>query len=418
MPGMGRSVRGADRGAVGSGSAFVGPPGSTWSDAGLAELTGRADRPGLGPPPGLVPGVHALAGSIARHSSRIGRTVDVDPLELMADRARSMGLGRNGPVSCGGSTRLLPARDDWMAVSLSRPSDWDLVPAWLGLPTGVDAGDWAPVARAVAGSTTGELLDRSAGLGLPVARVGERRHRPPAPGGTADGIDGIVGIACHRLGATSRPPADAGDLVVADLSALWAGPLVGAVLVGVGARVVKVESTTRPDSARVGSPRHFAGLDRGKEPVTVDLTTQLGRTELHGLVDGADVVITSARPRALEQLGLRPADAVRTGRPRVWVMVTGYGTDPGSADRVAFGDDAAAAGGLVVRDDRGPCFCADAVADPVTGLAASAAVLRALADGGEHLLVASMADVAGGLVDGPGAGASAGARPATGVGPG
>ena len=50
-------------------------------------------------------------------------------------------------------------------------------------------------------------------------------------------------------------------------------------------------------------------------------------------------------------------------------MVTGYGTEPGSADRVAFGDDAAAAGGLVVWDERGPCFCADAVADPVTGLA-------------------------------------------------
>jgi crotonobetainyl-CoA:carnitine CoA-transferase CaiB-like acyl-CoA transferase len=206
----------------------------------------------------------------------------------------------------------------------------------------------------------------------------------------------------------ARPPADIGDLVVVDLSALWAGPLVGSVLVRLGARVVKVESTTRPDGARVGSPRHFATLDRGKEPATLDLTTPVGRSHLHRLVEGADVVITSARPRALEQLGLDPVEAVCAGRPRVWVMVTGYGTDPGSAARVAFGDDAAAAGGLVVRDDQGPCFCADAVADPVTGLAASAAVLRALADGGEHLLVASMADVAGSLVDAPGPGPSTG----------
>ena len=182
-------------------------------------------------------------------------------------------------------------------------------------------------------------------------------------------------------------------------SALWAGPLVGAVLVRTGARVIKVESTTRPDGARVGSPRHFAALDQGKESVTLDLTTPSGSARLGRLVDGADVVITSARPRALEQLDLDPTGSVRTGRPRVWLMITGFGTDPGSADRVAFGDDAAAAGGLLVWDDRGPCFCADAVADPVTGLAASAEVLRALADGGEHLLVASMADVAGGLVD-------------------
>jgi len=238
-----------------------------------------------------------------------------------------------------------------------------------------------------------------------VARVGERRRRPPVPGPTADGVAGVVG---RRLGTVARPPADIGDLVVVDLSALWAGPLVGSVLVRLGARVVKVESTTRPDGARVGSPRHFATLDRGKEPATLDLTTPVGRSHLHRLVEGADVVITSARPRALEQLGLDPVEAVCAGRPRVWVMVTGYGTDPASAARVAFGDDAAAAGGLVVRDDRGPCFCADAVADPVTGLAASAAVLRALADGGEHLLVASMADVAGSLVDPPGPGPSTG----------
>ncbi|HEX7459470.1 MAG TPA: CoA transferase [Acidimicrobiales bacterium] len=218
----------------------------------------------------------------------------------------------------------------------------------------------------------------------------------------------------HRLGAVARPPADIGDLVVVDLSALWAGPLVGAVLVRAGARVVKVESTTRPDGARVGSPRHFATLDHGKMPETVDLTTPFGRSHLQRLVAGADVVITSARPRALEQFGLDAAESLRAGRSRVWVMVTGYGTGPGSADRVAFGDDAAAAGGLVVRDERGPCFCADAVADPVTGLAASAAVLGALVAGGEHLLVASMADVAGSLVDAPGPGPS----PGTGTGQG
>src|SRR5665213_3341373 len=412
---MGGSVGGADQRVAGTGPAIVGRPRSTWSDSGLEALTGRADGPGLGPPAGMVPGVCALAESIARDSSRIGRTVDVDPLEVMGDRARLLGLGRNGSVSCGGSTRLLPASDNWMAVSLARPSDWELVPAWLGLGAEVSVGDWARVARVVAASTADELLGRSAGLGLPVARVGERQRRPPAPGRTADGIAGVTG---HRLGTVARPPADMADLVVIDCSALWAGPLVGAVLVRAGARVVKVESTTRPDGARAGSPRHFATLDHGKELATVDLTTPVGRSHLHRLVAGADVVITSARPRALEQLGLDPAASVRVDRPRVWVMVTGYGADPGSADRVAFGDDAAAAGGLVVRDDRGPCFCADAVADPVTGLAASAAVLRALADGGEHLLVASMADVAGSLVDGPGPWPSTGEGPSTGMGHG
>ena len=41
-------------------------------------------------------------------------------------------------------------------------------------------------------------------------------------------------------------------------------------------------------------------------------------------------------------------------------------------DWVGFGDDAAVAGGLVAWDDAGPVFCADAVADPATGLVGAA----------------------------------------------
>ena len=116
--------------------------------------------------------------------------------------------------------------------------------------------------------------------------------------------------------------------------------------------------------------------------MALDLGTAAGRRGLRPDGRRADVVITSARPRALDQLGLDPAalGAARAA-PGVAVDHRLRDADPGSADRVAFGDDAAAAGGLVVGDDRGPCFCADAVADPVTGLAGAAAVLAALADG-------------------------------------
>jgi hypothetical protein len=297
-------------------------------------------------------------------------------------------------VSCGGSTRLLPAADGWLAVSLARPSDWELVAAWLGTVAPVAPEDWLRVAAAVRSSKLDVLMARSTGLGLPVAQVGERQARTPLPVGTTAGIAGVPG---RRL-ATGQPPADIADLVVADLSALWAGPLVGALLVRAGARVVKVESSSRPDGARLGTPAHFDSLNAGKEQVALDLATPAGRRTLQRIVDEADIVITSARPRAIEQLGLDPEGSLRDGRVRVWLSITGYGRDPGSADRVAFGDDAAAAGGLVVRDHRGLCFCADAVADPLTGLAATAAVLGALVQGGDHLLDASMSDVAGSMV--------------------
>jgi crotonobetainyl-CoA:carnitine CoA-transferase CaiB-like acyl-CoA transferase len=74
------------------------------------------------------------------------------------------------------------------------------------------------------------------------------------------------------------------------------------------------------------------------------------------------------------------------------VSITGYGREGNAADLVAFGDDAAVAGGLVAADGAGgPVFCADAVADPLTGLYAAAA---ALAVEGGALVSVPMAGVA------------------------
>ncbi|MGD0880550.1 MAG: CoA transferase [Acidimicrobiales bacterium] len=384
---MGRTAVGTDPGTTADGVAPA--EDGAWMASGLQELTGRPDGPGLGPPPGLVGGVRDLAAAIARDSAALGRPVVVDPLALMAARARHGRMVRGGSISVGGASRLVPVADGWMAVSLARPSDWELVAAWLGLRAPVGDGDWGRVESAMAPFGADELVARSAGLGLPVARVGERR----GPGGGPD----RTGVSVAALGPGS-PPVALSDLVVADLSTLWAGPLVGALLVRGGARVVKVESVTRPDGARRGRPEHFASLNDGKESTRLAWGTPAGRTELDRIIAGSDVVITSARPRALDQLGLDPVSTVRDGRPRAWLSVTGYGSDPGSRERVAFGDDAAAAGGLVVWDDRGPCFCADAVADPLTGLAAAAAVMAALARGGDHLIDASMSDVSAEVV--------------------
>ncbi len=362
---------------------------SAWAATGLRELTGRPDGPGLDPPPGLVAGVTALADQIAEFSGHLGMQVRVDPLGVLAARAAEAGLHRGGDRSCGGRARLLAAADGWVAVNLARPDDWVLAAAWLELPGPVAEEEWGPIADRVGRTARATLLDRAILLGLPVGALGERT--PVTGTGPAPGIR-------TRVSAEGRPFAAVSDLIVADLSTLWAGPLVGALLGECGARVVKVESSGRLDGARYGPPSFFHSLNGGKESVVADLTSAVGRRLLHEVVAGADVVLTSARPRALEQLGLDPDAVVRDGRPRVWLSITGYGCNGRAAGRVAFGDDAAAAGGLVVWDDRGPCFCADAVADPATGLAATAAVLEVLDTGGDAVVEASMADVAAGLL--------------------
>ena len=71
----------------------------------------------------------ARAESTADLGARIG--VDLDAAALLTGRAAQLGLTRGGRVSAGGATRLLPTRDGWCAITLSRPDDVDAVPALL-----------------------------------------------------------------------------------------------------------------------------------------------------------------------------------------------------------------------------------------------------------------------------------------------
>jgi hypothetical protein len=340
-----------------------------WAASGAMALTGRADGPPAAP---SAPVASRLTGAAAvlRHLTR-GR-VDVDGPGLLGERAALRGLTRNGTTSAGGATRLLPSADGWLAVSLPRPDDVNLVPAWLD---GAEA-SWESVAAAAGTCDGAELAERGQELGLAVAVVppsdaapdDQLLHRPHAPA-----LPWLVTPA-HGPTAPSRPR-------VLDLSALWAGPLCADLLGRSGADVVTTDSVGRPDGARHGDPGLFSLLHGGTTSVPVDLRTPDGRRELRRLIDRADIVISAARPRALQQLDLWPVDEVARRPGLTWVAITGYGLTGPWCNRVAYGDDAAAAGGLVVREEP-PMFCADAAADPATGLYAAIAALACAATGG------------------------------------
>ena len=96
------------------------------------------------------------------------------------------------------------------------------------------------------------------------------------------------------------------------------------------------------------------------------------------MVAAADLVIEASRPRAMAAVGLDPS-AVVDASATSWLSITGHGRidDP---DRIGFGDDAAVAGALWIDDPGSPMFVADAVADPVAGLAAAAMAVELLVD--------------------------------------
>lgn len=340
-----------------------------WAECGALFLTGAADGPPLADMARVALWCDALAEQLKRISSRIGIPVDIDGAALLGERAAVAGLVRQGATSCGGASRLLAAADGWIAVSLARPTDVDLLDAWLGCSLGADEAvpvadqTWGLVAEIIGTRPARELVDQAVLLGLACSILGS------APASTTM-------VHSHWFEPTPRPKSRLEDLLVVDLSALWAGPLCANLLGLAGARIVKVESTARPDGARFGPPEFYDLLHAGHHSVALDFAAKAGRDRLLALLQRADVVIETSRPRALDALGVPFEKLHSAGWRGVWISITGYGRE--QPQRVGFGDDAAVAGGLVGRHHDVPVFCADAVADPLTGLLAAAATLHAL----------------------------------------
>ncbi|RAK64868.1 CoA transferase [Phenylobacterium kunshanense] len=326
----------------------------------------------------LAPLIVDLCAEAAALTARLGRRVEVAALGVL-DREGELPLAApGGLVSPNGACRLFRAADGWMALNLARVEDRDLVPAWLGCD--LDDDPWALVTIHAGGRRSADLVAGATLLGLPAAAVGEvSAETPRAP--------------TLRLGRGGRR---AGALQVVDLSALWAGPMCGAILAAMGASVLKVESVRRPDPTALSTPAFAHRLNGTKQALALDFAAADGRARLAEVVAGADVLITGARPRALAALGLEPAPLFAANPGLVWVAITGYGWTGEAGDRVAFGDDAAAAGGLVRWTADGPRFLGDALADPVTGLAAALGAMRGLEQGGGVFVDAALARVAAG----------------------
>jgi crotonobetainyl-CoA:carnitine CoA-transferase CaiB-like acyl-CoA transferase len=343
---------------------------------------------------------------VAAALTHLGR----DPLsaeEILTERGRlpMAGVDVHGDVSVGPavsanrSCRLLRCADGLVAVNLPRPDDLELLPAWLGLATPASSAPagppWAAIASVVAARSSEALVDAAQELGLAVAAV-------PAP--AADHVDAQL-IARGTLDAsrpflrTSVGRSGSGRTMssvrIVDLSSLWAGPLCSRLLAEAGARVLKVESTTRLDGARVGDPELFARLHAGKEFVAVPFEAGERGEQLRELLESADVIIEGSRPRALERLGIDPMAVLDVRPGKVWLSITAYGRTGPWRNRVGFGDDTAAAAGLLEKSYFGePGFVGDAIADPLSGVLAAALIVDAVGQGGGVMIDLALREVA------------------------
>jgi crotonobetainyl-CoA:carnitine CoA-transferase CaiB-like acyl-CoA transferase len=351
-------------------------PVADWARSGVVWLTGHTDGPPLVPPGDAASLADRIGTRMAAAASGEGgpagadgarlETVWTDTGALLAERTAFTDNRRQGRMSSGGASRLLPTSDGWAVVSCARPDDPALLAALIGAE--LPANPWPAVADWACTHPAAELAERACLLGLAAASVDRATPAAIPPAGPL------------------RSPA---GLLVVDFSALWAGPLCAHLLGLAGAQVVKVETPERLDGARRGNLGFYDLLHAGHRSVLLDPATPRGRRAVAGLVAAADIVIEASRPRALAGFGIDAEAAADQGT--IWVSITAAGR---ASPRIGFGDDVAAGAGLVAADDTGkPVFCGDALADPLTGLVAAELAMSAPTHGRGMLFDVSMAGV-------------------------
>lgn len=176
-------------------------------------------------------------------------------------------------------------------------------------------------------------------------------------------------------------------ILVLDLTTSIAGPYASMLLADFGAEVIKVERPAGDDARHWGPPfldgesLWFISVNRNKESLKLDYSTDEGRVVLDALLDKADVIITNQLPGVQKKLAL-DAQSVRANRPRlIHVSVTGFGLGGENSTLPCY--DLIAEGYSGVMDLTGPASAEPQkvgapAADMLAGTDAAMAVLAAL----------------------------------------
>lgn len=200
---------------------------------------------------------------------------------------------------------------------------------------------------------------------------------------------------------TSAPPA-AGALShirVLDLSRVLAGPWSTQNLADLGAEVIKIERPGVGDDTRAWGPpwttdadgnpttdsTYYAAANRGKLSVTVNIAAPEGQKIIRELAKCSDVLIENYKIGDLKRYGLDYASLRELNPGLVYCSITGYGQDGPSAHKPGYDFVFQAIGGFMSitgeRDDLpggGPQKAGIAIADVMTGMYATIAILAAL----------------------------------------
>ena len=187
---------------------------------------------------------------------------------------------------------------------------------------------------------------------------------------------------------------------VLDLTRVLAGPWCAQTLADLGADVIKIErpgvgDDTRhwgppylktPDGADTREAAYYLCANRNKRSVTVDIATPEGQQIVRALAATSDVVLENYKVGQLKKYGL-DYESLKAVKPDlVYCSVTGFGQTGPLAERAGYDFIVQGMGGFMsITGERdalpggGPQKAGVAIADLMTGMYSTVAVLAALA---------------------------------------
>ena len=177
------------------------------------------------------------------------------------------------------------------------------------------------------------------------------------------------------------------DIRVVDLTRIIAGPFCAMLLGDLGADVVKIEGPYEGDPIRhIGAQVndlswYFAGFNRNKRSVVLDLRSPEGFATLETMIARADVLLQNYRPGVLDEMGLTKHRLEQLNPRLIVAGINGYGSTGPYADRPAFDFVVQAMSGfLSVNGNEGepPLRTGTPISDIMAGLYTALGIVSAL----------------------------------------
>ena len=152
-------------------------------------------------------------------------------------------------------------------------------------------------------------------------------------------------------------------VTIIDFTQRHAGSVATMILADFGAKVIKVERADRPDPAREWAPMqnghsvYFTYLNRGKEGVCVDYTTDAGKQVILDLVKTADVVCENLPVGEMEKYGLDYESLKEIKPDLIYASLSPFGL----TDRTGFADGPATPVGCRVSNHISAAYLATSI---------------------------------------------------------